>query len=145
MINNIKIFIKTLFTKHIDTICFYKTNKNEKIFFRKELNILIKNKPSIKTVSDGKKIFYRFLKENNFFVKFLKLSEMTNNCNIDGIIRFNFSNPFSPISECLIKRIERYKYGNHDEYQIIVGVLHEMIVLNKKWNELLKSINYFNK
>lgn len=112
--------------------CFYKykTKRNvTKLYMHDNLNVYEKkhNKKSlentkIETIKQGKQLFFRFLKNNQFYETYLSLLK-DGFMNIDFIMKNYFITPF-----------DRIKHKSINEKKIIN--------LSFKWIDFLKSINY---
>lgn len=123
--------------------CFYiyKTKNNKNIFymhedlnkFEKEHNRNVLQKTSINTVFQGKKLLFRFLKDNdayNDFISIFSLIAKKSRCNLDDIIRFEFITPFERIID----------FSNRSVFKI--SKVTDFIDLSVKWEKFLHSIGY---
>lgn len=134
---------------HIDNIGEKNTNKSlennkniKKIYFNPKINDkLYGTKASIGqilTEYQGRRLFYRFLKENNFFSQYCYY---LNNYHVSmqkQIIQA-FETPFNAIMSEMTLSIFIAQYDKHSK---IANDLRIMSSLAKKWIELLKSIRY---
>lgn len=114
----------------------------KKIFFDPKLNkkeYCSENQieiPDINSVYQGKRFLYRFLKENNFFTQYMYYHAILK-LNVNTTIRKEFVNPFYRIMYEIVtmdegKNIKKY----------VLNDLRKMDSLSKKWNNILKSIDY---
>lgn len=92
--------------------------------------------PDINTVYQGKRFFYRFLKENNFFSQYLYYHAILK-LNVNATIRKEFAKPFYSIMYEIVTRSD----GKNIEKYVLKD-LRKMDSLSKKWNNILKSICY---
>lgn len=120
----------------------YSEDSLKRIFFNAKLNnqeYKSKNKigtPKIWSVYQGKRLFYRFLKENNFFYEFLYHNSVFRN-DINYLIKNDFVNPFYQLMSEMLMR-----YGEKNSKNKIYDDLRKMKSLSIKWVNLLKSIGY---
>lgn len=133
--------IKSFFNKNDNThypCCYMLTTKRNKsaIFMHNDLNTFEKRvndlslvNAKIISVKQGKKLFFRFLKNNSIYGLYLKFV-FINKFNIDDIIKYNFITPF---------------FIFYSKMEIYNPYYEDFINLEKDWINLLKSINYIQK
>lgn len=99
----------------------------------KEHNKKVLNKTSIDTVFQGKKLLFRFLKDNDAYNDYISiLSLYTKKCGyeLDEILRFEFITPFDKIIKCS----QRFNFK--------IDKIKNFIDLSIKWEKFLHSIGY---
>lgn len=141
--------LKELVRKDKHSPCFfiYKTKKNINVFFMKDnmtsfekkVNKLSLKRTDIKTVEQGKRLFFRFLKNNDCYEEYMKIIKYLitykniyskNNVTlIDYIIKHHFLTPF----ELLLDEMK----GSH-----IQDIRKKFTSLELKWQRFLRSIGY---
>lgn len=120
----------------------YRIDNLKRIFFNTKLNnneYKSKNKidvPKIWSVYQGKRLFYRFLKENNFFSEFLHYNSVFR-YDINYLIKNEFINPFYQIMHDIL-----IHYDERSPKHKIYDDLRKMKSLSVKWINILKSVGY---
>lgn len=134
-INNFFRKIKNFFSRSYTQCCYiYQTKNNKTMFFmhknltsfEKKINSNSLNKTEIKTIEQGKKLFFRFLKNYDVFVPYLSTLNKKH-YSIDDIIQNEFITPFYRI------------YKSLDSSQPLYKVF---VKLEVEWERFLKSIKY---
>lgn len=148
MINKIKSFfgIKNKSTSHYPCYYILTTKRNKYAFFmhsdltkfEKQINNKALTRANIVSIKQSKKMFYRFLKNNNAYKLYFDYLVKTNPRSIftlkprilpsiDEIIQYEFIMPFHRIYKRLIDEEDLKNY---------------FMKLEEKWINILKSIKY---
>lgn len=138
------------------SVCYYSPVEQQgksmtKIYLHSNLNKLeLKNNlsanPNIKTISHGKKMFFRFLKNNNFFDKYVYYfrAYAYEFPHIDVIIQINFTQPFAYHIRKLCSRITNTQgyYDNDILVNKLINDVKIMYRLSDEWTKILTSIKH---
>lgn len=136
------------------SVCYYShvTNKGKhvtKIYLHSNLNKLeLKNNlsanPNINTILHRKKMFFRFLKNNNFFDKYIYYfrAYAYEFPHFDFIIQMNFTQPFAYHIRKLCSRITTTQeyYDNEILVNKLINDVKIMYRLSDEWTKILTSI-----
>ena len=138
------------------SVCYYshltqQGKRVTKIYLNSNLNKLelkhnLSANPNIKTVLHGKKMFFRFLKNNNFFDTYIHYLRAYINeipC-LDFIIQVNFAQPFAFHILQLCKRIRNHNpyNGNNNLVDKLIKDVEIMYRLSDEWTKILTSIKF---
>ena len=122
-----------------------------KIYLHGNLNKLelkhnLSANPNIKTVFHGKKMFFRFLKNNNFFdiyIYYLRayVHEIPQ---LDFIIQANFAQPFAFHITKLCDKIRYTQESNSSKILVdkLINDVRIMYRLSDEWTKILTSIKF---
>jgi len=141
------------------SVCYYShvTQKGKhvtKIYLHGNLNKLelkhnVSANPNITTILHGKKMFFRFLKNNNFFdtyIHYLRAHVYDIPC-IDFIIQENFTQPFAYHIRKLCNRIKNTQEynGGYNLVNKLINDVKIMYRLSDEWTKILTSIKIYEK
>lgn len=140
------------------SVCYYShvTQKGKhvtKIYLRGNLNKLelkhnISSRPNIITILHGKKMFFRFLKNNNFFgtyTHYIRTNVYEIPC-VDFIVQENFTQPFAYHIRKLCNKIKFAQTYNDNGIEVrkFINDVKTMYKLSDEWTKILTSINFAN-
>lgn len=136
------------------SVCYYShvTQKGKhvtKIYLHGNLNKLelkhnVSANPNITTILHGKKMFFRFLKNNNFFGTYIHYlrGHVYDIPSIDFIIQENFTQPFAYHIRKLCKSIRNIQECN-GSYILVNKLINDVKImyrLSDEWTKILTSI-----
>lgn len=140
------------------SVCYYSHltqhgKRVTKIYLHSNLNKLelkhnLSANPNIKTVLHGKKMFFRFLKNNNFFDTYIHYlrAYVWEIPPIDYIIQVNFTQPFAFHIQKLYDKIRCTQEYNSSKILVdkLINDVKIMYRLSDEWTKILTSIKYIN-
>ena len=140
------------------SVCYYshltqQGKRVTKIYLHGNLNKLelkhnLSTNPNIKTVLHGKKMFFRFLKNNNFFDTYIHYLRVYvyEIPHIDYIIHVNFAQPFAFHIQKLCDKIINTQESNSRKCLVdkLINDVKIMYRLSDEWTKILTSIKYIN-
>lgn len=138
------------------SVCYYshltqQGKRVTKIYLHGNLNKLelkhnLSANPNIKTVLHGKKMFFRFLKNNNFFETYIYYlrAYVYEIPQLDFIIQANFAQPFAFHITKLCDKIRYTQESNSSKILVdkLINDVRIMYRLSDEWTKILTSIKF---